>query len=103
MIRDHLEVLGTPLQDKQRQGLLAIMIEEAARSPAPKLGPTSTAQDFEQLQQQQAETQRRIRERAESVLDPDQRKRLDEYYAMQQPLAALAGTPGKGSPLGAEE
>lgn len=82
LIGEHLELLGTPLDPEQQKTLLGILREESGRSASPGSSLQDDEGELALLSQSQAETQRRIHERAAQLLDPEQVEHLADYYAL---------------------
>jgi hypothetical protein len=92
-LRRQMETAGTPVQDGQLQQLLALTKEERERVPAPfPQDPQGAAANMEKMlsgefmEKQMAwqeEINRRVIERATSVLTPEQLKAYEQFQTQQ--------------------
>jgi hypothetical protein len=92
-LRRQMETAGTPVQDEQLQQLLALTKEERERVPAPfPQDPQGAAANMERMlsgefmEKQMAwqeEINRRVLERATTVLTPDQLKAYEQFQTQQ--------------------
>jgi hypothetical protein len=85
-VRMQLDEAGSPISEDQRQKLLAVMSrheQPAVPTPVPGEPPEQTADRFRTWQ---AERDRQFREDSESILTPQQKKRLDEMQSLQSAM-----------------
>ena len=92
-LRRQMDTAGAPVQDEQLQQLLALTKEERERVPAPfPQDPQGAAANMEQMlsgenmEKQMAwqeEINRRVLERATTVLTPDQLKAYEQFQTQQ--------------------
>ena len=92
-LRRQMETAGTPVQDEQLQQLLALTKEERERVPAPfpqdaqgaaaNMERMVSGEFMEKQMAWQEEINRRVLERATTVLTPDQLKAYEQFQTQQ--------------------
>ena len=92
-LRRQMETAGTPVQDEQLQQLLALTKEERERVPAPfPQDPQAAGANMERMLSDelmekqmawQEEINRRVLERATTVLTPDQLRAYEQFQTQQ--------------------
>jgi hypothetical protein len=86
-IRRLFDTTPAPLAADQAAQLLAALVEERERAPPPKLDANAQSTDFMETYNQWADDHTaRVRERAASVLTPEQFERFSEYQDLQDAM-----------------
>src|SRR5688572_9902207 len=86
-IRRLFDTTPAPLAADQAAQLLAALVEERERAPPPKFDPNARSTDFMETYKQWANDHTaRVRERAASVLTPEQFERFSEYQDLQDTM-----------------
>ena len=86
-IRRLFDTTPAPLAADQAAQLLAALVEERERAPPPKFDPNARSTDFMETYKQWADDHTaRVRERAASVLTPEQFERFSEYQDLQDAM-----------------
>lgn len=108
MIRDQLQTMGVPIDQNQQAQLLDILHEDNQLHPPPTLSPGLSPQDMQaQLTKWQEERDRRILERVQSVLTPEQYSRYRDYQQWQSEMRqnalrnfhVMSGSASAGAPV----
>jgi len=99
MLAQQLDGNDVPLSKDQRNRLQDVFIEERARVPMPQLGPgDDTAQYLRSAQEWQDDFSRRVDERTNHILNPEQLAVYNEIQQWQNEMRDGAGiaAPGTG-------